>query len=39
MQHKKIVSVLVLSGVISSPVAAFANDSTELEELRVWCKN
>lgn len=34
MQHKKIVSVLVLSGVISSPVAAFANDSTELEELR-----
>ncbi len=34
MQHKKIVSALVLSGFISSPVTTFANDSTELEELR-----
>jgi phosphate-selective porin OprO and OprP len=34
MQHKKIVIALVLSGIISSPVTTFANDSTELEELR-----
>jgi phosphate-selective porin OprO and OprP len=34
MQTKKIVSVLALSGLISSPIIAFANDSTELEELR-----
>lgn len=34
MQHKKIVTALVLSGLISSPVTTFANDSTELEELR-----
>lgn len=34
MQHKRIVSALVLSGFISSPVTTFANDSTELEELR-----
>ncbi len=34
MQHKKIVSALVLSGFFSSPVTTFANDNTELEELR-----
>lgn len=34
MQHKKIVTALILSGLISSPVTTFANDSTELEELR-----
>ncbi|WP_047539795.1 OprO/OprP family phosphate-selective porin [Methylotenera versatilis] len=34
MQHKKIVIALVLSGIIGSPVTTFANDSTELEELR-----
>ena len=34
MQHKKIVSALVLSGFFSSPATTFANDSTELEELR-----
>ena len=34
MQHKKIVITLALSGFISSPVTTFANDSTELEELR-----
>lgn len=34
MQHKKIVSGLVFSGFISSPVTTFANDNTELEELR-----
>ena len=34
MQHKKIVTALVLSGFISSPITTFANDSTELEELR-----
>ena len=34
MQHKKIISALVFSGFISSPVTTFANDSTELEELR-----
>ena len=34
MQYKKIVSSLVLAGVVAHPVAVFANDSTELEELR-----
>jgi phosphate-selective porin OprO/OprP len=34
MQYKKIVSALALSGLIYSPIIAFANDSTELEELR-----
>ena len=34
MQHKKIVSVLALAGLIGNPVISFANDSTELEELR-----
>lgn len=34
MQYKKIVSTLVLAGVVAHPVAVFANDSTELEELR-----
>ncbi len=34
MQYKKIVSVLVLSSIFSSPTIAFANDSSELEELR-----
>lgn len=34
MQHKKIVTALVLSGVISNPATTFANDSTELEKLR-----
>ena len=32
MQHKKIVSALILAGFVSSPV--YANDSTELEDLR-----
>ena len=31
MQYKKIVSTLVLAGVVAHPVAVFANDSTELE--------
>ncbi len=34
MQYKKIVSALVLSGLVASPIIAFANDSAELEELR-----
>jgi phosphate-selective porin OprO and OprP len=34
MQYKKMVSIMALSGLISSPVIVFANDSTELEELR-----
>ena len=34
MQYKKIVSTLVLAGVVAHPVAVFANDSKELEELR-----
>ena len=34
MQQKKIVTALVLSGFISNPATTFANDSTELEELR-----
>ena len=34
MQHKKIVTALVLSGLFSNPITTFANDSTELEELR-----
>jgi len=34
MQYKKIVSTLVLAGVIASPTIVFANDSTELEDLR-----
>lgn len=34
MQYKKIVSALALSGLISSPSVVFANDSSELEELR-----
>ena len=34
MQYKKIVSALVLTGVVAQPIAVFANDSTELEELR-----
>jgi phosphate-selective porin OprO/OprP len=34
MIYKKIVSTLVLAGVVASPTIAFANDSTELEELR-----
>ena len=34
MIYKKIVSALVLAGVVASPTIAFANDSSELEELR-----
>ena len=34
MQYKKIVSALALSGFISSPIIALANDSDELESLR-----
>ncbi|MGV3581374.1 MAG: OprO/OprP family phosphate-selective porin [Methylophilus sp.] len=34
MQYKKIVSALTLVGLASGPTLAFANDSTELEELR-----
>jgi phosphate-selective porin OprO and OprP len=34
MQYKKIVSALVLAGVVVCPTLSFANDSTELEELR-----
>ena len=34
MQYKKIVSALTLAGLVASPVTVFANDSTELEELR-----
>jgi phosphate-selective porin OprO/OprP len=34
MQYKKIVSALVLTGIVVSPAIALANDSTELEELR-----
>jgi phosphate-selective porin OprO and OprP len=34
MQYKKIVSALTLVGLITGPKIAFANDSTELEELR-----
>jgi phosphate-selective porin OprO/OprP len=34
MQYKKIVSALTLVGLASGPTFAFANDSTELEELR-----
>lgn len=34
MQYKKIVSGLALSGLIASPSVVFANDSSELEELR-----
>jgi len=34
MIYKKIVSALVLAGIVASPAIAFANDSTELEDLR-----
>ena len=34
MQYKKVVYVLALAGLVASPSLAFANDSTELEELR-----
>lgn len=34
MQYKKIVSALVLTGLVVSPATTFANDSTELEQLR-----
>jgi phosphate-selective porin OprO/OprP len=34
MQYKKIVSALVITGIVVSPAIALANDSTELEELR-----
>jgi phosphate-selective porin OprO and OprP len=34
MIYKKIVSALVLAGVVASPTIVFANDSTELEDLR-----
>ncbi len=34
MQYKKLISALALSGLVTSPILAFANDSEELESLR-----
>lgn len=34
MNHKNIYAAITLAGLASTPISAFANDSTELEELR-----